>query len=323
MSREAGSRFAGKIVFFGTANVALPILEALRKQHEILAVVTSADAEVGRKKQMQESPVSSLAKDLKLNLIKPEKVKGNAEFLTQLQTLAADIFVVVAYGKILPLEIINMPKFKTINVHFSPLPKYRGPSPIQAALRNGDAQSGTSIFVLDEQVDNGPLIAQEIANIDPSDNYFTLSDKLARVSANVINETIEGYVSGKITPLPQDETAATYTKIINKEDGKVDWNKRALEIYNQFRAFFIWPGIWTTWNGKNIKITDCHINADQLTEGGSIDANGSGTVLKGGVIVCGNNTYLQIKTLQLEGKNETDINSFLNGYQNFVGGKLL
>ena len=310
-----------RIIFFGTANVALPILEALRKQHEILAVITSPDAEVGRKKQMQESPVSSLAKDLKLNLLKPEKVKNNPEFLSQLKSLNGDIFVVVAYGKILPLEIINMPKFKTINVHFSPLPRYRGPSPIQAALRNGDAQSGTSIFVLDELVDNGPLIAQEIANIDPSDNYFTLSDKLARVSANVINETIEGYISGKITPLPQDETVATYTKIIIKEDGKVDWSKTASEIYNQFRAFFIWPGIWTTWNGKNIKITDCKTTELQISN--TTDAYGCGKVLAGGIVVCGQNTYLQIKTLQLEGKNETDINSFLNGYQNFVGSKLI
>ena len=310
-----------RIIFFGTANVALPILEALRKQHEILAVITSPDAEVGRKKQMQESPVSSLAKDLKLNLLKPEKVKNNPEFLSQLKSLNGDIFVVVAYGKILPLEIINMPKFKTINVHFSPLPRYRGPSPIQAALRNGDAQSGTSIFVLDELVDNGPLIAQEIANIDPSDNYFTLSDKLARVSANFINETIEGYISGKITPLPQDETVATYTKLIIKEDGKVDWSKTASEIYNQFRAFFIWPGIWTTWNGKNIKITDCKTTELQISN--TTDAYGCGKVLAGGIVVCGQNTYLQIKTLQLEGKNETDINSFLNGYQNFVGSKLI
>jgi len=311
-----------KIVFFGTANVALPILEALKKQHEILAVVTKPDAEVGRSQDLTESPVSSLARDLKLLTLKPEKIKDNAEFLSQLQNMGADIFVVVAYGKILPMNVISLPKFKTVNVHFSVLPKYRGPSPIQFALLNGDAQTGTTIFLLDEKVDDGPLLAQEIANIDPSDNYFTLSDKLARVSAGVINQVINDYTSGNITPLPQDEARASLTKIIAKADGKIDWNKSAQEIYSQFRAFYIWPGIWTTWKGKKLKITDCVVNTDLPIGHGSTDVYGCGAVIAGGIVSCGGGTFLKINQLQLEGKSEVAIGDFLNGYPGLVGSKL-
>jgi len=311
-----------RIIFFGTANEALPILEALKKQHEIVAVVTKPDAEAGRSQDLRESPVSALAKDLKLKIFKPEKIKDE-NFYGELRVLGAELFVVVAFGKILPMEIISLPKYKTINVHFSVLPKYRGPSPIQFALLNGDEQTGTSIFLLDQKIDDGPLLVQESTSIEPDDNYFTLSDKLARLSARLINQVIADYTSGKITPLPQDETASSYTKIITKADGKVDWQKSAQEIYNQFRAFFIWPGIWTTWNGKILKVID--VVPSPPYEGGvppEASAKGGGVVGVGGVVSCGNNTFLQIKQLQLEGKSEVTIADFLNGYSGFVGSKL-
>lgn len=316
MPAAGGSAFGGKIVFFGTANVALPILEELKKQHEIVAVVTTPDVKIGRKQLLQESPVSALAVDLKLPLYKPENIKNNPEFLELLKGLNADIFVVVAYGKILPLDIINLPPHKTVNVHFSVLPKYRGPSPIQAALQNGDSQTGTSIFVLDQQVDTGPLIAQEIVEIAPDDNFFTLSDRLAKVSAKIVNSTLENYISGSITPLPQDESKASYTKLVNKKDGQVNWQMSADEIYNQFRAFYIWPGVWTTWKGLSLKIPEClPVTVD--TKNAAI-----GTVLDQGNVVCGQNTALRINRLQLAGKNEVSMQEFLNGYANFVGSVL-
>ncbi|HVY67619.1 MAG TPA: methionyl-tRNA formyltransferase, partial [Patescibacteria group bacterium] len=221
-----------KIVFFGTPNIALPVLESLAKEHEIAAVVTRPDVKVGRKQQLEESPVSALGRDLGFEVLKPERVKNNPELLQRLSALAADIFVVVAYGQILPLAVINLPRLKTVNVHFSVLPRYRGPSPIQGALLSGEAQTGVSLFVLDELVDHGPLIAQEIVGIDPRDNYFTLADKLARRSAEIINSALAGYAAGAITPLPQDEAAATTTKIIAKADGKIDWSRPAAEIFN-------------------------------------------------------------------------------------------
>ncbi len=279
-------------------------------------MVTNPDAAVGRSQSLEETPVSALTRDLKLPTFKPETVKDNQEFIGQLKNLGADVFVVVAFGTIMPAEVINMPPLKTINVHFSALPKYRGPSPIQSALLNGDKQTGTTIFILDEQIDHGPLLAQKIADIEPDDNYFTLSDRLAHVSADLLMETLSDYQPGKITPLPQDESQSSYTKIITKQAGKIDWTQSATQIYNQLRAFYIWPGIWTTWKGKKIKILDIH------PTGSSSDAGNPGTVLPGGRVLCGGNTILQIKTLQPEGRSEMDIDSFLNGYRDFVGSKL-
>lgn len=303
------------IVFFGTANVALPILEKLNKTHKVLAVVTNPDAAAGRSKTLQESPVSALARDLKLECLKPEKVKGNTEFLEQLKNFNAEIFVVVAYGKILPEEVINLPKLKTVNVHFSALPKYRGPSPIQAVLKNGDTQTGTSIFILDKLVDHGPMLAQSIVNIEPDDNFFTLSDRLARLSADLLLETLEGYKNGSITPLPQDDNHASHCGIISKEDGKINWQNTSQQIYNQFRAFYIWPGIWTEYKGKKIKILDC-IPGESASET-------AGSVLAGGRVACGGKSSLIIKSLQPEGKSEMSFKDFLNGNREFLGSLLI
>lgn len=305
-----------KIIFFGTSNVALPVLENLSRHHEICAVVTSPDTKSGRKQEIKESPVSVLAGEMKLKVLKPQTVKNNDLFRLELESLGADIFVVVSYGKILPPEIINMPKHKTVNVHFSLLPKYRGASPIQSALLNGEAKTGTSIFVLDEKMDTGQILKQEEISIDPDDNFLSLSQKLAMHSARIIDETITAYAGGLIVPKPQDDSAATYTKIFSKTDGKIDWSKTAQDIYNQFRAFYPWPGIWTKWNGKIFKITDCACLAS------SVPAKEPGTVLENGIVSCGQNTMLELRTVQLEGKNVTDIRNFLNGYPNFVGSVL-
>ncbi len=337
-----------KIIFFGTSNVALPILEALSKHHEIVAVVTMPDAPVGRSQSLTESPVSVLANEMKLKILKPEKVKGNQEFLSQLQNFVSppprlppqgggikkefppldgegwggvELFVVVSYGKILPLEIINLPKFKTINVHFSLLPKYRGPSPIQSALLNGESKSGTSIFILDELVDHGPVLSTLEVAIDGDDNALSLSQKMAFASAKLIVSTLEDYIQGGTTPKEQDHSQASFTEHIDKAHGKIDWSKSARQIYNQFRAFYPWPGIWTTWKGKKVKILDCITT--ELQKGGTTDTYGYGQVLDGGIVVCGSDSFLQIKTLQMEGKKATKISDFLNGNKEFVGGVLV
>jgi len=304
-----------KIVFFGSSNFALPVLEELNTHHQVLAVVTTPDAPVGRSQVLTETPVSALAKDIKLPIFKPVTLKNNQEFADELKKLNADVFIVVSYGMFLSDDFINMPQLKAVNVHPSPLPRYRGPTPIQTALKNGDEQTGTSIMLLDSEMDHGPLLAQKIINIDPDDNYFTLTDKLAKLSAHLLLDTLEDYRKGSVTPLPQDHVAATHTKIITKQDGKVDWQKSATEIYNQFRAFYIWPGIWTEWNGKKIKILDC-------TPVESSDSADVGQVLDGGIVVCDQGTYFKIRSLQPEGKSEMGIADFLNGNKTFVGSKL-
>jgi methionyl-tRNA formyltransferase len=305
-----------KIIFFGTSNAALPILEGLSRKHEVLAVVTQPDAKVGRERELTESPVSVLAKEMGVKIFKPAATKDNNQFLSELQACGAELFVVAAFGQILPADIINLPKFKALNVHFSLLPEYRGPSPIQAALLNGDKETGTSIFVLDEQVDHGPILSQESIAIDADDNFLTLSQKLAHKSARLLQETIEGYASGNLKPLPQDDNKASLTKIISKQDGFVNWHQSAGQIYNQFRAFYPWPGIWTKWQGKVVKILGCA----PLAQAPGADV--PGTVLAGGAIVCGDHSVLQTSSLQLEGKQQTAISDFLNGYRDFIASRL-
>lgn len=294
-----------RVVFFGTSNVALPILEALHKHHEVvLAVSTSA-----------ESPVSILANELKLPLQKPAD-PADPDFISGLQALAADIFIVVSYGKILPENLINLPEHKTLNVHFSKLPELRGPAPIQFTLLQGKPEAWTSIFILDKEIDHGPVLAQKSQIIEPGDNFITLAQSLARLSAELLLDILPEYTAKRLTATEQDHSLATYTRHITKQDGKADWNKTPTEIYNQFRAFYPWPGLWTTWQGKTLKILDC-------LPGNNSASEPPGTVLQGGLIVCGQNTTLEIKSLQLEGKKEVLFSDFINGYRDFVGSSLV
>lgn len=309
-----------KIIFFGTSNVALPVLEALHQHHDVVAVITMPDSEVGRKKELSESPVAVLAKEMEIPIFKPENLTSDVQTSSALTKLESDIAIVVSYGKLIPNEILNIPKFKTLNIHFSLLPKYRGAAPLQYALLNGETETGVTVFQLDEKLDHGPIVAQEKYLIEPDDNFITLSQRLAFESGKLILKVIPDYVSGLLTLLPQDETQVTLSSAISKQDGKINWSKTAQEIYNQFRAFYPWPGIWTIWNGIWLKVIDC--TATELQNWNTTDNYRCGQILESGVVVCGSNTFLQIKSLQLAGKKETDIKSFLNGYKNFVGSVL-
>lgn len=294
-----------KIVFFGTSEVGLPILEALHKEHEIVHIVTSPDSKVGRKQILTATPIADFALANNILTSKPEKVKSNIEFMDYLRTMNADIFVVVSYGKILPEELLNIPPLKTVNVHFSLLPKYRGPAPMQFALMNGETTTGTTIFVLDELVDHGPVLATEEIAIDPDDSFTTLAQKLSDLSASLILDVLPKYQSGEIVPQEQNHDDATKTHMISKEDGKVDWtNCTAQDIYNKFRAFNEWPGIWTTYQDENLKIIDCIV----VTETSGTEKN---------IIPCKDNTFLKLEQVQLASKNKMTMKDFLNGHPNF------
>lgn len=284
-----------KIVFFGTSDIGLPILEDLIANHQVLAVVTSPDKPVGRKQELTPTPIAELAKQHKIQILKPKKVRDNPDFLSELAEIVdsryIDIFIVVSYGKILPAELLELPPLKTINVHFSVLPKYRGAAPVQFALLKGETTTGTSIFILDAEVDHGPILATKNIAIDDDDTNTTLQTKLAELSSTLLLETLPKYADGTLTPVQQDHSQATFTKLISKEDGLVDWSKPAQEIYNQFRAYQPWPGIYTTWQDKKLKIIDCKLSEDKTT--------------------------LELITVQLEGKNPTSMKDFLNGYPDF------
>lgn len=329
-----------KIVFFGTDNFAAHVLDVLRQSHEVVAVVTVPDAPVGRKQILQETAVSALAAGLGIRTLKPVKLKDDAELESVLRDCNADIFVVAIYSKIIPQNILSLPSKGNINVHPSLLPLYRGPAPIRTPLLNGDTKTGVSIMLMDEQVDHGPLLASEEMDIELVDTNVSLTDKLAKVAAPLLVQAITGYETGAIMPQPQDHTKATFTKLVSKEDGRIDWSKSAQEIYNMWRAYQPWPGIYTTWNGKLLKIIECkpvpsgfspfqgeiERGEFQVSTSPSLSlerrGTGPGIVLSGGVIACGSNTYLQTLTLQPEGKQPMDIKSFLNGNKDFIGSSL-
>ncbi len=309
-----------RIVFFGTDGVAVPVLRALAQNHEVTAVVTTPDALVGRKQILTASEVALLAVELGIPLFKPGRLKGDADFEAGLRNVQAEAFVVAVYGKIIPESILQIPPLGCINIHPSLLPLYRGPAPIRTPLLRGDTETGVSIMLMDAEMDHGPLLAQQRVPIHPDDTNVTLTEKLGALSGPLLLDTLAGYAAGTVTPLPQDHDKATFTHFVKKEDGRIDWNKPAQDIYNMWRAYQPWPGIFTTWNGKLLKITSC---IPFSPSGGDVTAavteRASGTVLPNGVVACGQNTYLQILTLQPEGKQPMDIQSFLNGNKNFVG----
>lgn len=293
-----------KIVFFGTSDVGVPILEALVKEHEIVQVITSPDALVGRKQELRASPIANLATYLKIPVQKPDKVKNNPEFLEFLRNLGADIFIVVSYGKILPIELLEIPRLKTVNVHFSLLPKYRGAAPIQYALLNGETVTGTTIFILDEQVDHGPILIQKDLYIDANDTFLTLAPKLADLSAKALINILPQYEVGVIDPQEQNHESATFAKLITKQDGQVDWSKSAQEIHNAWRAFIAWPGIWTTWDNKQLKILECKVADKSQIDNKTF-------------IACAQDSALELVQVQLEGKKSAAIADFLNGHPDF------
>lgn len=269
-----------KIIFMGTPEFSATILTALlNSDYEIAAVITNPDAPVGRKQILTPSPVKVVAEKNKIPIIQPEKMRD----------FNVDLAIVAAYGKIIPKHILDIPRYGTINVHPSLLPKYRGASPIQNAILNGDKKTSVTIMKLDKEMDHGPILAQEEFPIADSDTYESLSQKLAMMGAELLTKTIPDYVSGKIKPVEQKHAEATYTKIIKKEDGKIDWSKSAAEIERMIRAFYPWPTAWTTWNSKVLKILEAEVRNEKLA----------------------------IKKLQLEGGKILSIKEFLNGHKDF------
>ncbi|HBR80204.1 TPA: methionyl-tRNA formyltransferase [Candidatus Uhrbacteria bacterium] len=246
-----------KIVFLGTPDLATPFLEALTNEpgFEVVAVVTQPDRPVGRKQILTPSPVKELAVSKNLQILQPEKLRDE-EVQKQLAEIQADIFVVVAYGLIIPQKVLSLPRLGCLNVHPSLLPKYRGPSPIQSAIMNGDAESGISIMLLDKGMDTGPVLAQEKFLLALDESQISLTEKTKQLGPELLIETIKKYAAGEIKPILQDDTQAVICKILNRESGHIDWSHSAKEIDRLVRALQPWPGCWTTFdhNGKNLRL---------------------------------------------------------------------
>lgn len=294
-----------KTVFFGTHDFATTILQGLIESNIISVdlVFTQPDRKIGRKQIIEESPVKKLAKKYNLKIEQPETLKNY-----ELQTENCELAVVAQYGLILPKKIIDSFPRGTINVHGSLLPKYRGASPIQAALINGDKETGITIMLMDEKMDHGPILSQRKIQIDTDDNFTTLAQKMAELGSDLLLETIPNWIDKKIKPQEQNESQAAFTKLLTKEDGLVDFNKTNDEIYNQYRGLTPWPGIWCLRNEKRLKLLKIIKSDKNIPIGESLIEN------KQIFIGCSQGS-IEILELQLEGKGIMDASSFLNGYK--------
>ena len=244
-----------KIVFFGTPQFAVPTLEKLlnHSEFEVLAVVTQPDKRRERGNKLTPTPVKAIATAHKLPVWQPERVKKDTETLTQLKQLDADVFVVVAYGQILSSKILNMPKLGCINVHGSILPKYRGAAPIQWCLYNGERETGITTMLMDVGMDTGAMLKIATTPIGLLDTAQDLADKLAAIGGDLLVETLLKLERQEIQPIPQDNLAATYAPLIQKQDYGLDWSKSAIQLHNQIRGFY--PNCTATYRDNLVKIT--------------------------------------------------------------------
>jgi len=303
-----------KLVFCGTPAFAVPTLEALVVAgHQIALVVSQPDRPVGRAQQLTAPPVKQAALAAGLAVTQPEKIRGNAEFRAQLEAIAPDAVVVVAYGRIIPPWMLALPRLGCINLHGSLLPRYRGAAPIQWAVAMGDAVTGNTTMLLEEGLDTGPILLQQTVEIAPQQTAADLFDVLASVGAPLVVETLAGLDAGTIQPQPQNHDGATYAPILNREDGRMDFAGRsAHELYNRWRGFQPWPGAFTTLDGKKLIAHRMAIAAvagkETLTQRGEITIEGGRMFVS-----CAENTWLEFLELQLEGKKRLSAAEFLRG----------
>lgn len=299
-----------RIVFLGTPEFAVPSLLALADNgHEIAAVFTQPDRPKGRGNQIAESPIKKSATELGIPVHQPERVR-RPEVIETLRSLRAETMVVVGYGQIIPQAIIDLPRYGILNVHASLLPKYRGAAPIQWSVANGDRQTGVTIMQIDAGLDTGDMLLKGVLAIQPTETAPQLSQRLASLGADLLLKAIRGIEVGTVVREKQDDAAATYARILKKEDGLIDWSKNATQIYNRLRGFTPWPGAYSTFRGQQISVV-----AARPLEGGNLKHGSLYSDGKRLLVACGENTSLQIDELQLAGKKRMEAAAFLNGYK--------
>ena len=301
-------------IFIGTPEFALPALQALARDTDfsIKAVITQPDMPSGRHLAPTPPPVKELALKLKYQVWQPQKI---VQVLDNLRAAEPDVIVVAAYAQIIPEEVLQLPKYGCINIHPSLLPKYRGAAPVQAAILNGDEQSGVTIMLLDKTLDTGPILARQTINIEAGETTLALSAKLAELGAKMLDTTIKKYIKGQIKPLPQDSSQASYVKMFEKKDGLIDWTRPAAAIERQIRALAHWPSAWTWLKGRQLKILevdDAPLAINTYKPGKTFIYN------KGLAVQCGTDALL-IKRLKLEGKNAVTGQAFIHGYKDILG----
>lgn len=298
-----------KVVFIGTSDFGIPTLEYLKQNHDLLFVVTPPDKPAGRKKVLTASPVKMWAQLLGIKVLQPIKIEDEFETL---KNSGADVFIVGAFGQIIPQVVLDIPTKGSLNLHTSLLPKYRGASPIQNAIMNDDKETGISVIVMDEKMDHGPILAQASTKIEDFDTYPKLHAKLAVLAGKLLSETLPQWLDGKIQPQEQNHEQATFVKLIKRDDARIDWTQPARKIVQKVKALNPEPGTWTTLENKSVKILEVEEVQDGRVElAGQIFADGKNCIVK-----CGD-YCVKLILLQPEGKNPISGSDFINGLKNF------
>jgi len=299
----------GNFVYFGTSEFSAQILQSLLQAGlKPILVVTNTPKPIGRNMKISPTPVAQAAQSAGLKLLEVTSLKKE-EIQKILVDYSTHFAILAAFGKIIPQNILNIYPKGIINVHPSFLPLYRGPSPIQSAIYDGNKETGVSLIILDEEVDHGPILMQDKCTIEESDDYLSLANKLATIATRLLLCTLPAYLDNTISPVAQDHTQATFTKMISREDGQANFAKTANELNKQRQAFMPWPGLWTRWNGKRLKLIDTSVSDIQIPAG---QIKITDSVL---LIGCSQDS-LRVHTLQLEGGKILSAADFIRGHKN-------
>jgi len=299
-----------KIVFMGSPDFSLPTLSALHENYPLVGVVTQPDRAAGRGRELKLPPVKKLALELDIPVIQPEKLR-EPEAMEQLRAWAPDAIVVAAFGQILKQDVLDLPEFGCLNVHASLLPRWRGAAPINAAILNGDEETGVTIMKMEAGLDTGPILSQRSVRIEPDERAGSLFEKLSGLGADLLLDTLPKYFAGEIEPRPQPEEGATYASMLKKEDGLLDFTRPAVELERKVRAFNPWPGTYFEWDGNLLKVHKASIGMGKMREGKR------GTYL-GLPAVGTSENLLVLGEVQPAGKKPMPGKAFLAGARNWV-----
>jgi methionyl-tRNA formyltransferase len=305
------------IVFMGTPDFAVPILQTLIESQTVVGVVTQPDRPAGRGKQLRPSPVKVAAEAANIPVYQPKSLRSE-DAAQPLRDWQPDIIVVAAFGQILRPHVLDLPPHGCLNIHASLLPRWRGASPIQHAILAGDAETGICLMQMDVGLDTGPVFACMPTPISPTETAASLHDRLAILGADLLNVHLDNIMAGKLTATPQDDAQSTYAPMINKEDGRLDWQQTSRELDRRIRAMTPWPGAFTIWQGEILKVKSAAVVDGLLPEG----EPGQVVAYEEGAAILTGDGALVLEEIQLAGKRVTAVANFLRGYSHFIGSTL-
>jgi methionyl-tRNA formyltransferase len=304
------------VVFMGSPEFSLPVLRMLARHYQVAGVVTQPDRPKGRGQTLTSPPVKVQALELGLPVIQPRRLR-EPEAMEQLQAWQPDLIVVAAFGQILPPEVLSLPRFGCINIHPSLLPRHRGAAPVVSTILAGDAWGGVSIMRMDEGLDTGPILTRAQVLVRSDDTTASLSERLSLVAAHMLADILPQWMRSEITPQPQDDTMATYFRPIAKEAGEINWHLPAVDIWRQVRAYQPWPGSFTRFNGRVLKILEAWpVECAAPNNVGTVAALGKGCGVVTGIGI------LELRRIQLEGKQAMPAANFIMGQREFIGATL-